>query len=366
MDISKIKKPTILLNEEKARKNIGYMTRKASDAGVEFRPHFKTHQSAQVGEWFREAGVKKITVSSVTMCNYFMKKGWDDITIAFPANPAEIDDINRISESIKLNLLVSDYEQLASFAWNFKGEAGIYIKIDTGYRRSGVDWNQYGDLVRITDLVNEISGLRMAGFLTHSGHTYNARSRNEVISIFDDTKSKLMHTREISPVADMKISLGDTPSCSITTDFKGIDEIRPGNFVFYDLMQTQIGSCLHEDIAVAVACPVVSVNRHHNELVLYGGAVHFSKESLMNEDKTRSFGQVVLLNDDGWNELTVVGNIRALSQEHGIVTITSDAGHKLKPGDIVGILPVHSCLTADLLRSYTTLGGQILSDFCDK
>jgi len=33
-----------------------------------------------------------------------------------------------------------------------------------------------------------------------------------------------------------------------------VDEIRPGNFVFYDLMQYRIGSCSVGQIAVAMAC----------------------------------------------------------------------------------------------------------------
>ena len=47
------------------------MARKAKDNGLIFRPHFKTHQSIEIGEWFRESGVNKITVSSLTMANYF-------------------------------------------------------------------------------------------------------------------------------------------------------------------------------------------------------------------------------------------------------------------------------------------------------
>jgi len=81
-----ITRPTLLLDEERARRNVERMAVKAGRSGVLFRPHFKTHQSAQIGGWFRERGVSKITVSSVKMAEYFAGQGWDDITIAFPAN----------------------------------------------------------------------------------------------------------------------------------------------------------------------------------------------------------------------------------------------------------------------------------------
>jgi len=366
MDISRIKKPTLLLNENRARKNISFMAGKAREAGISFRPHFKTHQSAIVGEWFRDEQVGQITVSSVTMCRYFMEKGWKDITIAFPANPAEIDDINAIAEKINLNILVSDFEQLSAFAWKISADVGVYVKIDTGYRRSGIDWNRYGDLLRIADLINEVKYLRMAGFLTHSGHTYNARSKEEVLSIYNDTRSKMLHTRDILPISDTKLSIGDTPSCSLVTDFNGIDEIRPGNFVFYDLTQSRIGSCTTDDIAVAVACPVVSVNHHHNEVVLYGGAVHLSKEYLTEDDGTKTFGKVVSLSNDGWTVDSIIGSVRSVSQEHGVVTLANNSEIKLKPGNIVAVITVHSCLTTDLLRCFTTLEGEVITDFCGK
>jgi D-serine deaminase-like pyridoxal phosphate-dependent protein len=365
-DISKIKKPTIILNEPRARRNIEFMAKKAEMAGITFRPHFKTHQSGVIAEWFREAGVRQITASSVSMCSYFMSRGWSDITIAFPANPAEIDDINSISEKIALNILISDYEQLATFAWKIRNSTGIYIKIDTGYKRSGIDWNQYGDLVRIAELADQSEALRMEGFLTHSGHTYNVEGADAVMKIFEDTRSKMLHTKEVFSVPGMRISIGDTPSCSIATDFRGIDEIRPGNFVFYDLMQNRIGSCTRDKISMVVACPVVSVNRHRDEIVIYGGAVHLSKDFILNSDGTRNFGEAVLLDNNGWDENTVVGYIKSVSQEHGILAITGEAGHRLKPGDIIGILPVHSCLATDLLRRFTTTDGTEITDFCCK
>src|SRR6476620_10300974 len=92
--LKQITRPTLLLDEARCRRNIERMASKARRSNVRFRPHFKTHQSAQIGEWFREAGVNAITVSSVKMAEYFASHGWDDITIAFPANWREIEAIN--------------------------------------------------------------------------------------------------------------------------------------------------------------------------------------------------------------------------------------------------------------------------------
>ena len=84
--LDELERPTLLVNPVIAQQNIAFMAEKARRQGIRFRPHFKTHQSAAVGEWFRQVGVTAITVSSVDMALYFADHGWDDITIAFPVN----------------------------------------------------------------------------------------------------------------------------------------------------------------------------------------------------------------------------------------------------------------------------------------
>ena len=66
-----VTEPTMVLNEEVCKSNIARMAAKAKAANVVFRPHFKTHQSREIGEWFRASGVDKITVSSLNMAMKF-------------------------------------------------------------------------------------------------------------------------------------------------------------------------------------------------------------------------------------------------------------------------------------------------------
>ncbi|RMF27156.1 MAG: alanine racemase, partial [Bacteroidetes bacterium] len=101
-----IERPTLLLDERKCRANIRRMAQKARPSGVRLRPHFKTHQSARVGAWFREAGVTAATVSSLSMAKYFTDHGWTDLTVAFPFNSREIALADELAGRVSLNLLV--------------------------------------------------------------------------------------------------------------------------------------------------------------------------------------------------------------------------------------------------------------------
>ncbi len=154
-----------------------------------------------------------------------------------------------------------------------------------------------------------------------------------------------------------EISVGDTPGCSVCDDLGKADEIRPGNFVFFDATQLRIGSCTEEDIAVAAACPVVAIHPEREEAIIYGGAVHLSKEYFL-ENGIPSYGDVAFPRAEGWSARIPGAYVRSLSQEHGTVHVPREELDQIKVGELLMILPVHSCLSVAALGEYTTLEGE--------
>ena len=333
------------------------MAKKAKMNNLIFRPHFKTHQSAEIGNWFREEGVKKITVSSVQMAKYFAEEGWEDILIAFPVNILEIEKINQLASKIKLSLLIESKDSAEFLKKSLNYKTGIYIKIDTGYHRTGIASNNFNEINKILEIIGNSKNLKFTGFLTHAGHTYNCKSKEEINKIHSDSINQLKVIKDnfINNFSEAIISIGDTPSCSIANDFKYVDEIRPGNFVFYDVMQYLLGSCKIQDIAVALACPVVAKHKERNELVVYGGAIHLSKDFLFDKNGNAFYGLVVNFKDEDSFSLVPESYVKKLSQEHGIIHLPSNQFGKFEIGDVIGILPIHSCLTANLADDYITL-----------
>jgi len=358
-----ITKPTFLVDKQICLNNIEKMARKAEAHQMRFRPHFKTHQSADVGEWFRGAGVTAITVSSVSMASYFAGHGWDDITIAFPVNLLEMEGINRLAASIQLNLLVENEFSLDFLCEKLTSPAGIFIEIDTGYHRTGIDAIK---TARIDLLLKRFRGnkmLRFKGFLSHTGQTYSAVSREMIVSRHTDALMKMRSLKEYyRPLwPELEISLGDTPACSVCDNWTDADEIRPGNFIFYDLMQWQSGSCSMEDIAATVVCPVVSKFIGRNEVAIYGGAVHLSKEFLIGQNGKKSYGAVISpVTEKGEKVISSTLWVAGLSQEHGIIRGEFEEIRRMQPGDLLEIVPVHSCLAADLAGYFLTTTGETI------
>ncbi len=359
----KIQKPTLIVDRQKAVANIEKMEGKARGAGVRFRPHFKTHQSAQVGEWFRELGVKSITVSSVSMAEYFCQFGWRDMTIAFPVNLLEIEKINRLAAAIDLGLLVDSVEAADFLAERLSCSAGTWIEIDTGMGRSGV---RAGDRDRVAEIAGRIAEsdlMNLRGILTHAGHSYGARSLEEILDIHRDSLGMMRSCREYLAgrgFDGLEISVGDTPTASASEDFAGADEIRPGNFIFYDVMQLLIGSCTGDDIALSCLCPVVGKYESRGEICVYGGAVHLSKESVNDSEGRRIFGYAVKSRNGLPGPVDREVYVSSLSQEHGIIRGHDEFIRSVSIGDAVLVLPVHSCLAVNLMgRMHTPDGGTL-------
>ena len=351
----KIKEPTLLVDKNKTEGNIDKMKKRAEHFNAVLRPHFKTHQSAEIGELFRSKGIKGVTVSSVSMAEYFASHGWKDITIAFPVNHLQLTEINHLAEKIELNILVDSLFSAHSLSNYITHRIGVFIKIDTGYHRSGLLFNN-NEIEKIVNKIRQSRFLSFEGFLTHAGHTYSAKGKEAIEEIVDDSLKQLTTLK--SKYSGTKISWGDTPSCSMAENLHGFDELRPGNFVYYDVMQYHIGSCKMDEIAVAVACPIVSVYPERGELILYGGAVHLSKEFIAADNNFKLYGYVTRftgIENGAWAESIPGAWVSSLSQEHAVVKMPKEKVEEFRPGDLLCVLPIHSCLSANLLKQNTLI-----------
>lgn len=356
-ELDRIRRPTVLVDREKALANIERAVEKARNAGVSLRPHFKTHRSVPVGGWFRDFGVRAITVSSVSMARHFASDGWSDITVAFPLNVRELDGVEELAGSVALGVAVDCRESLDALAAS-GAPARVWVKVDAGAGRAGVPWDQPDRASALALAASRSGCLRFAGILSHDGHTYAERSREGVRRVSVESHARMASVREAVLAAGVErclVSTGDTPSASLCDTFEGADEIRPGNFVFNDLTQVAVGSCERHDIAVAVACPVVGVQRKRRRIVLYGGSVHLSKERL-GDGAGVIYGEA-LTRWPGDDQGTPVVSVW---QEHGLVEADAETLEQVSVGDLLYVLPVHSCQTCNLHRSYVTLDGEAL------
>jgi D-serine deaminase-like pyridoxal phosphate-dependent protein len=339
MNASDIINPTLLLDEVQAKYNIRMQIGRCKEHGISFRPHFKTHQSKEVANWYRELGVDKIAVSSIQMAAYFAEDGWKDIAIAFPVNVLEIETINRLAASTQLTLLISDLSVLDTLERKLNSKTNVFLEIETGQKRSGLPIENTTQIINAISAIQGQTKLKFSGFLIHSGESYSATPES-MGDLHQTVSTKIREFRHamLQQLDDVFISFGDTPLFSSGLRIHDINEWRPGNAVFYDLMQHQIGACSLDQIAVTMACPVVANYPERKELIIYGGAVHFSKDKLDHPELGVCYGIAKeILNPKielGFGEMIIA----SLSQEHGIVRYCNDEYKNIRPGSVISFL----------------------------
>ncbi|MEX0661732.1 MAG: alanine racemase [Balneolaceae bacterium] len=344
-------RPIAIVDEVRCRKNIKNMVEKATKSNTVLRPHFKTHQSLEIGRWFREHGVTGITVSTPEMARYFAKDGWDDITLAFPFYPGQVEDVMELQKSCDIRLFVSDVETVSFVEKNLEKPIKILIEADAGYNRSGT-----ADLTKIDTIIHAAKSSKFVqfyGFYSHDGDTYKVKGKKQIKDKVERNYSLFAQLKEKYPNA--KFCIGDTPSCCVMDDFRMVDEISPGNFIFFDWMQTNIGSCSINEIGLLVKVPIAQLKEKSDQLIVHGGAVHLSKDCIT-VDGVQTYGQPVYFDEDLIKPIPGA-YVTSLSQEHGIIQGAKQVIPHINSDNSVWICPVHSCLTANLFGHYQTSTG---------
>lgn len=352
--LSTISTPAFVVDRGIAKANCDRMRAKALLAGVVFRPHVKTHKTIEGARLQHGDLDGPITVSTLAEAEFFANAGFDDITLAVPVAPDKLLRCLALAKRVRFTLLVDHplaAATLAEFAASNQVDLDVMLKVDCGYHRAGVDPDA-AESVALALAIARAPRLRLRGLLTHAGHAYGARNATEIAQIAREEQGavrRLAAALELEGLSGLVRSVGSTPTMSVAP-IEGVDEVRPGNYVFYDAFQAAIGSCRLSDCAAFVVTTVIGANESRGECLVDAGALALSKDQgPVHVDP--EFGYGVVCRADG---VPLAARLVSLSQEHGIIR-WRDRSVRAAIGERLRIVPNHSCLTAALHERYHVL-----------
>lgn len=362
MNLDQLQTPALLLDRPMLERNLAAMTARMKRHGVALRPHMKTAKSAKIATLATAGNKGGICVSTVAEAEYFAHHGFRDITYALGIVPQKLDRLAKLrAEGVALRLLVDDVanaKAVAARAAALGVSFDTQIEIDSGQNRGGLK----PDSPLLAELARTLAAsgaLNFLGVLTHGGHSYDCRGAADCRRVAEEERAAIVGAAERLAAAGLpcaEVSPGATPTAVHATRLDGVTEMRPGNYMFFDLHQTGIGSCTADEIAVSVLATVVGHNRAHNRILIDAGGLALSKDTGANEPMPGTgYGWVMDLSGK-----KRIGDLRVgrVSQEHG--QIESDAPlpfDRLPIGARVRVLPNHSCMTAAAYDHYDVLDG---------
>lgn len=350
--------PALLLDLDVLERNLRRMADRAAALGVALRPHIKTHKCVEVAERQRVLGVSGITVSTLYEARVFADHGFDDMTWAFPVILGRLDEVRELAGRVTLRVVADSAEAVAALD-RLGIPLHVWLKVDCGYHRAGVD-PESADAAALARALAGSPRLVFDGLLSHSGHAYHGRSREEIAGIAEQERRVMAglaaRLRE-EGIEVPGVSVGSTPAMSVVERLDGVTEARPGNYVYYDFTQVELGSCAVRDCAVTVLASVVSSRRGDDRCVVDAGALALSKDTGPDRSEPSSqaatMGEVFADYDEG--VLSPDVRLVSLSQEHGILGVSLPVGTRVR------ILPNHSCLTVACFdECFVVRGGEVL------
>ena len=332
--------PIALIDLNILEENIYSLADFTRNAGVQLRPHIKTHKTPEIARMQLEAGAVGITCAKLGEAEVMAEAaGVEDIFIAnLIVGDDKIRRLLDLAEKVRMSVGVDSVEvaQPISDAAIQRGlRLPVVIKIDLGLRRTGVPDGK--PAVELAEKIAKMPGLELSGIYTHEGHVHGAANSQELRQLAQEAGHRMIQTADMirkSGIEMDTVSVGSTPSARITCTVPGVTETRPGTYVFNDVSQIRIGVARETNCALTVLATVISVPAPDRAVIDAGTKALFS-------DKSSAYGAYGLVKG-----IPHVSLARAY-EEHGVLSMEASA-EKLKVGDKLEIIPNHVCPVVNL------------------
>ncbi|MGH9140332.1 MAG: alanine racemase, partial [Vicinamibacterales bacterium] len=342
MQLADLPTPQVLIDHTRAMNNIARIQAMAASAGARLRPHAKTHKSPVVARWQLDAGAIGIACAKIGEAEVFAAGGITDIRLPYPVNPSNAPRLLALMDRASISIIVDHLDVVRGWSDQMR-TAGrtldVLIKVDVGFHRCGIDPN--ADPLGFIQAVASLPGLKLRGLLSHAGHGYHAASEDALRAIAREEAETLADLRAraaASGIALDEISVGATPTLRFSAGQRGVTELRPGNYVYFDRTQVALGAASLDDCALTVMATVVS--KHPGRIILDCGSKTLTNDQARGVSSAAGYGAVLAGASDALDYAREIDEsllIERLSEEHAVVRVTGST--RLEPGDRVRVVP---------------------------
>jgi D-serine deaminase-like pyridoxal phosphate-dependent protein len=361
--LSQLRTPCVLVDTARVERNLERLQSTVNSRGLRLRPHAKTHKSVELAKRQIAGGAIGICCAKLGEAEVFAAAGIEDIRLPYPLNPVNAERVLELLDQTRLSFIV-DHMAVARGWSEAMQRAGrsvdVLVKVDVGFHRCGIDPDS-ADAADFVARIAALPGLNFRGLLSHAGHGYGATTETQVREI------AAAEARTMTALADAvrakgfevaEISVGATPTVRYSVDQKGLTEVRPGNYIYFDRTQVSLGAAGWDDCALTVLARVVT-KPAPDRIIVDSGSKTLTNDLARGFAPAPGYG-AVLRSTGGVQSPDERLLVERLSEEHANVRVTSGA-HALEPGDLVRIVPNHSCVVSNLVDSaWLVDGDQVL------
>lgn len=348
MLVSDLETPAIVVDLDVMERNLSRMADYCRRENLSLRPHTKSHKIPELAKQQLAHGARGITVAKIGEAEVMLNSGITDILIAYPiCGRGKAEKLAELATRADITVALDSLEvaqAISNEANKRNARVSILVEIDVGFRRCGLA--NENELLSLAQRVAELPSLDFKGLMFFPGHFQVSEKERAALRVgVNDLLSRTIIKFEKAGVRLTTVSGGSTPTALEGHLFNGVNEIRPGMYIFNDLNMVGIGVAGVEDCALSVITTVVSTSVSGRAIV-DAGSKTLSSDRYLAGDKR--FGMV---KGDPEAELD------HLSEEHGHLNISLSM-RSYRVGERLTIIPNHVCSTVNMHNQIYGVRGE--------
>lgn len=348
--VSQLETPATLVDLDRLSANLDRMAAYCAVHGLSLRPHVKTHKSPRVAAEQVRHGAIGLTCATPRELEV-MSEVCDDLLLAYPlVGPAKTRRVLSLRRNVRLTIALDSLEALEALAEAAEAahrEIEVYVEVDVGMHRVGVDSAEQA--VALARRAQALSPLRYRGIAFYPGHVREPVPEQDAkLAQLSDDLRVIVRALADAGAAPEVVSGGSTPAAWRMHQVGGVTEVRPGTYVYNDRATAELGACSFDECALTVIATVVST-AVPNQAVVDAGTKALGREPL---PAGHEAGYACML-----DRPDVV--VTRMSEEHGILDLSATSWRP-KVGDTVRLIPNHVCIVVHLNDTVYGVRGEVV------
>ena len=331
--------PSVLIDMTVMEGNIAAMQKRCDDLGIQFRPHIKTHKIPDIARRQIEAGAVGIACQKVSEAEVFADAGFDDIQI--PYNIVGERKTRRLAALAKRSDVTVTVDSqtvvdgIAAAAQQAGVTVNMMVELIALNQRTGTTSEHALELAR---RIVVAEGLHFAGVMIYPSDAAIRPRLQKTLALLEEAEIEVE-----------MVSGGGSGAILESHLLPELTEMRVGTYVFWDWGSVDKGMTSFDRCAMRIRASVVSAHEP-SRVILDSGSKTVNAETV-----DGLLGYIVEYPDARFHQA---------NEEHGFVDCTACAAMP-KVGDIVHIIPVHTCVVTNLHNQLYGVRGEAVEQVWD-
>ncbi|MCT3940918.1 D-TA family PLP-dependent enzyme [Elizabethkingia anophelis] len=310
------------------------------------RPHIKTHKLGEILELFRDYGIRKMKCATFPEAELCAMYDIPDVLLAYqPVGLLKqqrwLDLVRKYPETT-FSTIVDNFEtvsELSELGQNKNQTFGVYIDINTGMNRTGVDYKSNWE--ELADKITELRGACFLGLHIYDGHLHGTEEARikDAFEIFSVIKDRLYSVQQRLGTT-LKIVAGGSGTFPFYATQEGV-ECSPGTFVFWDT-NYQI-HLPEQDFLPAAVLVGTTISKPENATL----CIDIGYKAVASENPLDK--RLTILNDI---------NLIPVSQSEEHLVLQNNGSQQYNLGEIIYAVPYHICPTCALYETVQVVNAR--------